>query len=87
MVLRSTVVLATLMVGGGVGAGSEGGSAPGRSLTCCGRCWPACLLVLAVLVFFWSCRCLVAPRRSRRRAPLVMSLEGVLQVMLWYSWC
>ena len=80
------VLLATLMVGGGVGAGSGCESARGRSPACCGRCWPACLLVLVVFVVFWSCPCWVASRRSWRRAPLVMLLVGVLQVMLWCPW-
>ena len=73
-------------VNGGVGAGSGCGSACGRSLACCGRCWPACLLVLAVFVFSWPCRCWVAPRRFWRKVALVMSLVGVLQVMQWCPW-
>ena len=35
---------------GDVGAGSGSGSGRGWSLACCWRCWPACLLVLAVFV-------------------------------------
>ena len=65
-------------VGGDVGAGSGCRSARGRSL--------ACLLVLAVFVAFWSCRISVAPRGSWRRAPRVMLLVGVLQVMQWCPW-
>ena len=73
-------------VDGDVDAGSGCGSARGRLLACCGCCCPVCLLVLAVFVGSWSCRCWVAPRRSWWSAPLVMSLVGVLQVMQWYPW-
>ena len=80
-VLRLTV-LVMLMLGGGVGAGSGCGSARERSLACCGRCWPACLLVLVVSVVFWSCPCWEVSRPLWRRVPLVMLLVGVLQVLL-----
>ena len=69
-----------------VGAGSGCGSTRGRSLACCGRCVRACPQVLAVFVVSWSCWCWVAPRRSWRRATLVMLLLGVLQVMQWCPW-
>ena len=80
-VLRLTV-LVVLMVGDGVGAGSGCGSARGRSLACCGCCWLACLLVLAVFVVPWSCRCLIGSRRSWRRVTLVILLVGVPRVLL-----
>ena len=80
--LLPLTVLMMLMVGGGVGAGSGCRSARGRSLACCGRCWPACLLVLVVYVVFWSCRCWVASHRFWQRVLPVMSLVGVLQVLL-----
>ena len=58
VVLRLTV-LVMLMVGDNVGACSGCESASRRSLACCGRCWPACSLVLTVFIVFWSCGCWV----------------------------
>ena len=59
-VVLQLTMLVMLIVCDGVGAGSGYGSARGGSLACCGRCWPACLLVLAVFIVFLSCPCWVA---------------------------
>ena len=46
-----TVVGGVGDIDGDVGAASGCGSARGRLVACCGRCWPACLLVRRCLSF------------------------------------
>ena len=53
---RLVAVMAMSMAG----AVSGCGSACRGSLACCGRYWPACLLVLVMIIVVSPCRCWVA---------------------------